>query len=223
MKVLFFAAHPDDLDVFCQGTIWGLLARGHEIFQIYATKGEIGTPFADFRGERLGRIREREAREAARVFGIDQQNVIFLGFHDGSVKEKYTLDSINIFKHWIEMINPRVIFAPEADEASSYYRHPDHQHVGKMVREVCQLLSWKQPLLFYHSMKSNFYVRVKRKKTKDTREVHLSQWYLIPFDFARKIPVPIFRLSQNLVDGIYAIYAFRKGFKWVEPYRKIDF
>lgn len=199
----------------------GLISRNHEIYQIYATKGQMGTPWVEFRGERLGKIREREARKAAKVLGIDQSHVSFLGFSDRNIEGKRNSSPIRKVRENIEKIRPRIIFAPEGMQNYSWYKHPDHINVGKSVYEACRRSSIKPILFYYHSLKSNTFIEVTKTQLNDTRKVHLSQWHMIPWTIAKKIPLPGFRLSMNLADLIQFFYFFRCGFRWIEPFRRV--
>lgn len=84
MKKTAFAifAHPDDESFGPGGTI-ALLAKTHDVYLLCATKGEAGEDHTTGT-EELSVKRERELRSAAKMLGI--QNVFFLGFTDGELK-----------------------------------------------------------------------------------------------------------------------------------------
>ncbi|MFZ2025922.1 MAG: PIG-L deacetylase family protein [Microgenomates group bacterium] len=84
MKKTAFAifAHPDDESFGPGGTI-ALLAKTHNVYLLCATKGEAGEDHSEGTDE-LPIKREKELRAAAKILGI--QNVFFLGFVDGELK-----------------------------------------------------------------------------------------------------------------------------------------
>ena len=75
LDVLVFAAHPDDAELSCSGTIASLIAEGKKVGMVDFTRGELGT-----RG--TPEIREEEAAVASETLGfsIMRKN---LGFDDG--------------------------------------------------------------------------------------------------------------------------------------------
>ena len=223
MKIIFFAAHPDDLDFYCVGIIRKLIKLGADIYQIYATKGGKGYPNPLYHGERLRNVRVKEAHAAAKILGIKKENVKFLDFHDAAVKEKYNKESILIFKKWIDTLEPDVIFAPEAFEKISWYKHSDHIHVGKMVLKACKQLNYKPVLYFYHSLKNTVYFDVTGFLIEDSQFIHQSQYYMVPSTFVEKIQFPGLKLSVYFVKLLKRIYGFMRGVKHATPFRKVNY
>jgi len=77
-SVVVFAAHPDDTEIFCAGTLALLAAKGYRITVCTVTAGGMG----GFAGDEAAtiRTREAEARAAARILGADYR---CLGGRDG--------------------------------------------------------------------------------------------------------------------------------------------
>jgi LmbE family N-acetylglucosaminyl deacetylase len=63
LDVLAFAAHRDDLEITCGGTLAKLVEQGHSVGACDLTEGEMGT-----RGTAAERA--AEAEEAARILGL---------------------------------------------------------------------------------------------------------------------------------------------------------
>jgi LmbE family N-acetylglucosaminyl deacetylase len=83
-------AHPDDESLGIGGTLAKYAGEGVETYLVTATRGERGR-FGES-GEKpppdvVGRVREAELREAARVLGVREIN--FLGYYDGVRCEKW--------------------------------------------------------------------------------------------------------------------------------------
>src|SRR5690606_11250778 len=67
MNILFFGAHPDDMEILCGGTILECIARGHTVWMAVATNGNVGSPTLS--KNEIAAVRKREAEEAAAVLG----------------------------------------------------------------------------------------------------------------------------------------------------------
>jgi hypothetical protein len=61
--ILFIAAHPDDVELCCAGTVFKHVAAGHTIAIVDLTAGELGT-----RGNAA--LRAEEAAKASAIMGI---------------------------------------------------------------------------------------------------------------------------------------------------------
>ena len=73
LDVLVFAAHPDDAELSCGGTILSLVAAGKKVGIVDFTRGEMGT-----RG--TPEIRDAEAAAASEILGLSVRDN--LGFKD---------------------------------------------------------------------------------------------------------------------------------------------
>ena len=82
-RLIVVAAHPDDLETICGGTVALLAQRGVKIFSVNCTLGDIGTQDAATTRPAVATTRLSEAEEAARLLGIEQ--VFSLGHHDGEL------------------------------------------------------------------------------------------------------------------------------------------
>lgn len=82
-KLIVVAAHPDDLEVVCGGTIALLADRGVEIYSVNCTLGDIGTQDREMTREILAKTRRTEVEAAAKILGIKE--VFNLGHHDGEL------------------------------------------------------------------------------------------------------------------------------------------
>jgi len=120
VDLLFFAAHADDLELSCGGTIAKYVKDGRRVGMIELTRGEMGT-----RGK--PQIRKREAQNAARILGSRFR--IQLDFGDGGLRtgREEELQLIDLIRRY----RPEVIFAPWPDE-----RHPDHVRTGRIVTDA---------------------------------------------------------------------------------------
>ncbi|MFN3315289.1 MAG: bacillithiol biosynthesis deacetylase BshB1, partial [Raineya sp.] len=123
LDLLVFAAHPDDAELSCSGTIVAHIAKGKKVGIIDLTQGELGT-----RG--TPQTRKQEAETATKIMGLHvRQN---LGFADGFFK--------NDAEHQLAVIQKIREFQPEIVLANALTdRHPDHAKAAELVRDACFL------------------------------------------------------------------------------------
>lgn len=124
-RVLVVAAHPDDLETACGGTVALLLERGVEVALLLCTDGDIGTHDPAFTRERLAATRREEALAGARALGLS--DLFFLGHPDGELVADLTLraEVAGIYRRW----QPDTVFTFDPFWAGQ--AHPDHTAAGR--------------------------------------------------------------------------------------------
>jgi bacillithiol biosynthesis deacetylase BshB1 len=117
--ILFIAAHPDDVELCCAGTVFKHIAQGATIGIVDLTKGELGT-----RGN--AEIRAEEARLASKIMGITIRDNLGLrdGFFDLSESNKMPIIKA------IRKYQPEIIITNAVHD-----RHPDHGRASQLVSE----------------------------------------------------------------------------------------
>src|SRR3954453_1238428 len=80
LRIICFAAHPDDCEIQAGGTAALWAAKGHKVKFVSVTNGDIGH-WRDAGGP-LAQRRLAEVREAARILGIE---VEVFDIHDGEL------------------------------------------------------------------------------------------------------------------------------------------
>jgi len=123
-----FSAHPDDIELFCGGTVIKLSSQGHKIGVISLTRGELGT-----RGS--PEIRSLEFQEAATFLKLSAHKM--LDIPDGDVAVNWE-NKLKIIRE-IRTYQPAVVFAPYWKD-----RHPDHENTSNLVREAAFLSGLKK-------------------------------------------------------------------------------
>ena len=83
MRAVVIVAHPDDETFGVGGTIIKLTDAGHSVKIVYMTSGGKGGEIA---ADELTAIREGEARDAAKVLGVSDENLTFLGYPDRELR-----------------------------------------------------------------------------------------------------------------------------------------
>jgi len=120
LDLLAFAAHPDDIELTCGGTIIKLARKGYQIGIIDLTQGESGT-----RGDI--KSRKKEAEKAAEIMGVTLRKN--LGFSDANIEidQRSRLKIIQIIRHY----RPGIIFLPYWEG-----RHFDHINCSHLVSQA---------------------------------------------------------------------------------------
>lgn len=123
-KILVIAAHPDDPELSCGGSIAKWIAGGKEVVYIICTDGNKGSKDLEMNPYQLAFQREQEQEAAAKVLGV--QRVIFLRHNDGELDVNSLLKAelALLIRH----IKPGLVITH--DPWRPYLIHPDHRVVG---------------------------------------------------------------------------------------------
>lgn len=128
LDILAFAAHPDDVELACAGTLAKHSELGESVGVVDFTEGEMGT-----RGTPQKRL--EEAAKSADILGLKVREN--LGFEDAYFK--------NDLKHQIEIVKkirqyqPNIILANAISD-----RHPDHGRASELISESVFLAGLKK-------------------------------------------------------------------------------
>jgi N-acetylglucosamine malate deacetylase 1 len=123
IDLLAFAAHPDDAELSCSGTLLKHKALGKTVGIIDLTRGELGT-----RG--TAETRDLEARDSAVILGLDVREN--LGMRDGFF--------VNDEHHQLRIIQKIRQYQPEIILINALHdRHPDHGKGGALLTDAAFL------------------------------------------------------------------------------------
>jgi LmbE family N-acetylglucosaminyl deacetylase len=123
LDILAIAAHRDDVEQTCGGTLLKMARRGHRTGILDLTRGEMGT-----RG--TAEDRAREAADAAKILQVSWREA--LDIPDGRVEN--TWENRLKIARVIRQTRPRVVILPYWEG-----RHPDHYTASKLGYEACFL------------------------------------------------------------------------------------
>lgn len=123
LDLLAIAAHPDDVEQTCGGTLIRMAEMGYRTGVLDLTAGELGT-----RGD--PELRRREAQTAARLMRVSWRGN--LGLPDGRLEN--TLEARLKLAAEIRRLRPRVVILPYWQA-----RHPDHYRASELGFEACFL------------------------------------------------------------------------------------
>lgn len=120
VDVLAIAAHRDDVELTCAGTLIKMRKQGYRTGVLDLTAGEMGT-----RGD--AETRAREAAAAAEVMGLAER--ANAGLPDAAISN--TDETRRIVVQWIRRLRPTTIVLP-----FPVGRHPDHRLASELGRDA---------------------------------------------------------------------------------------
>lgn len=123
LDLLAIAAHRDDVELTCGGTLAKAAKTGHRVGIIDMTQGEMGT-----RGD--AKTRAAEAERAAQTLGVTVR--LNAGLRDAHIEN--TEASRKTIVALIRQTRPRVVILP-----FPVGRHPDHRIAAELGRDACYL------------------------------------------------------------------------------------
>lgn len=121
VDLLAIAAHRDDVELTCSGTLIKAAKQGYRTAIIDLTQGEMGT-----RGS--AELRASEASRAAELIGVQAREN--LGLPDAGIVND--LATREVVARAIRRFKPKVVIAPAREG-----RHPDHHTTAQLVRDAC--------------------------------------------------------------------------------------
>jgi LmbE family N-acetylglucosaminyl deacetylase len=129
-RVMVIAAHPDDPEFGCAGTVLKWSRAGRELTYVLLTSGDKGSHDPELRPGRLAATREDEQRAAAAELGVSQ--VLFLRRPDGLLENNLDLrrELANIIRH----CQPHIVLT--IDPWRHYQLHPDHRAAGQAALDA---------------------------------------------------------------------------------------
>ena len=154
LDILVLAAHPDDAELGCSGTIAAQVAKGHKVGIVDLTHGEMGT-----RG--TPELRLQEAAHAAQILGLAAREN--MGFQDVFFKDdtEHQLKLIQVIRKY----QPEIVLANAVTD-----RHPDHGKGASLATNACfmsgltKIETWQEgnkqaawrPKFVYHYIQNNY-------------------------------------------------------------------
>jgi len=198
VDLLAIAAHPDDAELTCGGTLALAVRQGHRVGILDLVAGESGTSGS-------AAVRAREAARAARILGVHARENA--GLRDAHLHN--TDETRRALVTWIRRFRPRTAILP-----FPVGRHPDHRIASEVARDACYLAglarydapgrAWRPHKILYalayreDPVKPTFVVDVSSTFAAKLRAIHC---YKSQFDGAAQAG-EIFPTGQRLYDLI---------------------
>ena len=133
MHILTIAAHPDDPELFCGGTLLRYADAGHSLFIALTTSGNIGSTTHASR-EEIAAVREAEALAGAERLGAQ---VRFLRFDDEGLRD--TEEARRAVLEAMRWAEPDVILTHHPSDPST-----DHAMTARLATQM--IISLPAPL-----------------------------------------------------------------------------
>lgn len=198
VDVLAIAAHPDDVELTCGGTLIKMAARGYSTGILDLTQGEMGT-----RG--TPEIRHREAMRAAKILGVKVRENAMLPDAGLAIVQEQKLE----IARFVRRLQPRTVILPFWEG-----RHPDHYTAGQLAYEACFVAGLKalpiegeafRPFkilytTFDHPMRPSFVVDISREYPRRLRAIlaYQSQFRPATRDTKSRIHNPLDELDARV-------------------------
>ena len=128
LDLLAIAAHPDDVELTCGGTLLKMAQRGYQTGILDLTAGEMGT-----RG--TVEIRAAEAARAAKLLRVKWRGVLGVPDSDVTASRQHKLRLADKIRE----LRPKTVILPYWEA-----RHPDHYNASTLGYEACFLAGLKQ-------------------------------------------------------------------------------
>jgi len=120
LDYLVFGAHPDDVELFCGGTICKISTSGKSIGIVDLTRGEKGS-----RG--TPEEREKEAEKSAKVLGVKIRENLHIPDTELVNNRENQLKIIKVLRQY----KPEIIIIPYRKA-----RHPDHKDAHYLINDA---------------------------------------------------------------------------------------
>jgi bacillithiol biosynthesis deacetylase BshB1 len=128
LDLLAIAAHPDDVELSCGGTLLKMAHAGYKTGILDLTAGEMGT-----RG--TPEIRAKEAAKSAKILRVSWRGSLGVPDSDVQPSRQHKLRLAAVIRE----LRPKTVILPYWEA-----RHPDHYHASTLGYEGCFLAGLKQ-------------------------------------------------------------------------------
>ena len=221
LHILAIAAHPDDVELSCAGTLLKHSSLGYKCGVLDLTSGELGT-----RGS--GELRLIEAANAAVILGLQVRDNLKMA--DGFFRndKEHELEIIKKIRHY----QPELVLCNAVSD-----RHPDHGRAAQLVSEACfysgltrvqtqvdgmEQEAWRPKAVYHYiqdrQLKPDFVVDVTAfvDKKMEAIQAFKSQFY-DPDSKEPQSPISV-KNFLDVVKGKMAVFGRDAGFDYAEGF-----
>jgi len=205
MNILAIGAHPDDIEIGCGGTLIKYANKGHHVFLLVLTCGEVGGDPA---------VRKKEQESSVNAIGAK-------GVFWGDLKDTHLPDDrslITVIENTIHQVNPQVIFINYLHDV-----HQDHRATAKACLSATRYI--KEVLYYEVPTTQNFEPEVfvdigdVLEQKLELLKIHGSQ-----VDRTRVENLSILEIAQSCANfrGFQGRVKYAEGFSAVRVLKDID-
>jgi LmbE family N-acetylglucosaminyl deacetylase len=145
-RVMVIAAHPDDFELCCAGTVARWMRQGWQARLVLVSSGDKGTANTMTKASTTSAAvlsqRHAEQQAAGAVIGLGTEDIVYLGQTDGELAP--TMELRRLLAQQIRLFQPHALFTH--DPWRPYLLHPDHRAVGIGVTDA--ISAARDPLNF---------------------------------------------------------------------------
>jgi len=213
LDVLAIAAHPDDVELSCGGTLLKMAEMGYRTGILDLTRGEMGT-----RG--TPEIRAREASAAAKILRVKVRENLGLPDSRLEVNEEFKRK----IAERIRALQPHIVILPYWEG-----RHPDHYTAARLGYEGCFIAGLKQMPLkgeafrpfkilysaVYQDVTPSFAVDISPQFDKRRRAILAYKSQFNPPKSQKRLPLDQLEQEMNLITSYYGRMI---GVRHAEPF-----
>jgi len=182
-RIVVFAPHPDDEVLGCGGTIVKRIKEGYDVYIVFMTDG--GSSHSKCPTE-LKAVRQQEAKDAARILGVDQKNLFFLNAQVGDLGKRKN-ETMKKICSILTQLAPVQVYYPDVTDVRR-----DHRATNNIVESSIRRLSYR-PITYEYVIWDVFdklkrvslplriwlYIRTKPCKSHRLMRVDISQFLLL--------------------------------------------
>jgi len=218
LDLLAIAAHPDDVELTCGGTLLKAAEQGYKTGILDLTAGEMGT-----RGTPETRL--KEAAAAANILHVAHRENLRLPDAHLEVSNDMKL----AVARRIRALQPHTVILPYWEG-----RHPDHYNAARLGYEGCFLAGLKQlaiegeafrpfkilySTVYFREVRPTFVVDISRHYERRYKAIlaYHSQFRPTAKDKKSKVDIPLDRLHRE-VNLIARYYGQMVGVEYAEPF-----
>jgi LmbE family N-acetylglucosaminyl deacetylase len=149
-RIIVFAPHPDDETLGAGGTIAKKISQGYEVLIVIMTDGKYAflkvlSIKADPTPEQLKEIRKEEVKKATRLLGVQESNIIFLDFEDGTLEN----DEGKVEEKVTEILSQKYPCEVYVTYKNDF--HLDHRAAYRIIKNSIKKLGIS-PLIYQYSI-----------------------------------------------------------------------
>lgn len=150
MNILAIGAHPDDLELYCYGTLAKYIQQGHHVVTCSIANGNLG--HYEIMPDDLAKIRKEETTNAAQLIGAE-----YIGIDIGDMK--VNAQDTDVQRKMVELIRsvkPNLIITHNPDDYM-----PDHVETSKLVFYASfgsSIPNYRTETVFYEAVVPIYYM-----------------------------------------------------------------
>ena len=177
VELLGIAAHPDDVELSCAGTMLVAKRTGRTTGIVDLTRGELST-----RGTLDSRAKETDA--ATKILQLDRR--VNLDLPDGNIQvsRENMLRLVGVIRE----LRPSIVLAPHR-----YERHPDHEAASELARQAS----------FYAGLKK-IETRDENGKLQEPHRPLLVLHFLQTYSFEPKVIIDVSEVFGQRMEAVHA-------------------